>query len=456
VNENTFQFIEKEYIMGRTYIVDPKKDYHLLQKRLDANVTGAPDSVALQKILEILFTPEEANLAVKLPSGFASISVLANKFGIDEVKLEDKLSNMARRGLVIDLYLQNEKYYSLSPVVIGFFEYTFMRTRDDAPMKELAKLFEEYMYENDKFSRAVFTGSTQIGRAMVHEEAVPLENHSEILDWEKASDVIKNAKTIGVSLCSCGHKAQLLEKGCGRPLENCLSFNFGADMLIRNGLSRPITNAEGMKILEQSKDNGLVQTGDNVQRNLTYMCNCCGSCCGMLKSMNTMNLKNSIVSSNFIMSSNHTQCNGCGKCEKACPINAIALEFEDKNVNPKNKKKKWPKLQEDLCLGCGVCYNACKQGAISLIPRKKRVFTPETTFDRIVTMAIERGKLSQLILESTDELGYLAMGRILQVLEKTPVYKMALAIEPLKSIYLNTVLKEAKKMGGKVGEFFSA
>lgn len=441
--------------MGTSYTVTPRKEYRMLQERLDANVTGAPDSPAFRRILEILFTPEEARLAVNLPSGFASISKLSQKTGIEETKLEDKLSDMAKRGLVMDLFLKDQKYYSLSPVVIGFFEYTFMRTRDDLPMKELAKLFEEYMIKDDRFARSVFTGNTQIGRAMVHEEAVPINNHPEILDWEKASEVIKTAKIIGVSLCSCRHKARLLEKDCGRPLETCLSFNYGAEMLIRNGMAKTISVSEGMAVLEQSKKNGLVQTGDNVQKNLTYMCNCCGSCCGMLKSINTMKIKNSIVSSNFIMFSNHENCIGCGKCAKACPINAIDMVHEDKDSNPKNKKKKWPKLQEDLCLGCGVCYNACKNGAISLVPREKRVFTPETTFDRIITMAIERGKLSQLILESSDDFSYMALGRILQILEKTPVYQTTTAIEPLKSIYLNTVLKEARKMTTEVAEYFS-
>ena len=81
----------------------------------------------------------------------------------------------------------------------------------------------------------------------------------------------------------------------------------------------------------------------------------------------------------------------------------------------------------DLCLGCGVCYGACTHGAMHLQPREQRVFTPETTFDRMVAMAIERGKLADLILDNTEGWGYQVLGRVIQVLEVTPPYKAARA-----------------------------
>ncbi|RYD05965.1 hypothetical protein N752_06885 [Desulforamulus aquiferis] len=49
------------------HIVNPDREYHLLQQRLDLNVTGAPDSEVFIKILRLLFTPEEANFASQIP-----------------------------------------------------------------------------------------------------------------------------------------------------------------------------------------------------------------------------------------------------------------------------------------------------------------------------------------------------------------------------------------------------
>ena len=53
--------------------LDADAEYRLLQERLDRNVTGAPDSAAMMRVLRLLFTPEEAHIARRLPQlDFAS------------------------------------------------------------------------------------------------------------------------------------------------------------------------------------------------------------------------------------------------------------------------------------------------------------------------------------------------------------------------------------------------
>ena len=101
---------------------------------------------------------------------------------------------------------------------------------------------------------------------------------------------------------------------------------------------------------------------------------------------------------------------------------------EEKNGE---KKRRWAVHDKNLCLGCGVYYSTCKFGAITVKPRAKRVFTPETMFDRIVVMAIERGKLANLIFEDRERLSHRALGWIVAVLGKPPPAKAAMAIKPL-------------------------
>jgi len=418
------------------HVVNPERSYRLLQQRLDRTVTGAPDSPTLMKILKLLFRPEEAELARRLPGRPTSLEALSEKLDIPREKLWDQLTAMAERGVVLDVRHRNKQYFLLPPIVVGFFEFTFMRARDDMPLPELARLFDTYMREEDKFGRSVFGGETQLGRSLVREEAVPDDDHTEILDWERASHLVSTATPLAVGICPCRHKASHLGRACEAPQRACLSLNYGADTLIRSGTAERITTQEGMRILEQCKEAGLAQTGDNVKKQVTYICNCCGCCCGMMEAVRVLEIRNAIVTSNWIMSLDAEKCRGCGKCANACPVRAIAL----KDAAP--PKKKTAELDESLCLGCGVCHASCKFGAMRMRPRPKRVLTPEDIFDRVARMAIERGKLADLIFETPEGLHYRALGRVLSILEKSPPVQAALAIKPLRSAFLKALLRK--------------
>jgi ferredoxin len=143
-----------------------------------------------------------------------------------------------------------------------------------------------------------------------------------------------------------------------------------------------------------------------------------------------------------------SKCNGCGKCAEACPTDAIEIAEE----REEGKRRRWAIRDETLCLGCGVCYSACKFGGITMKPRPQRVLTPETVFDREVMMAIERGKLADLIFPEREKLSHRALGRVIGILEKSPPFKATMAIKPLRSAFLSTLVKEAKKQTGEISE----
>ena len=227
--------------MGHT-LVDPDTAYRRLQERLDRMPTRVPDSPAFQRILRLLFTADEAELAAQIPT-MGSLAQVAKRTGRTEAELDPIVTDLARRGLVMDFRHRGRRYFMLPPVVIGFFEFTFMRTRDEATLAELARLFDSYMHDDDRFKRSVFEGRTQIGRSLVREEALPegIADHVEVLDWERAGSIVESASMHAVSLCACRHKAGHLGTDCGRELRTCLTLNQSAATLVRSGNAEQIT-----------------------------------------------------------------------------------------------------------------------------------------------------------------------------------------------------------------------
>ena len=89
--------------------------------------------------------------------------------------------------------------------------------------------------------------------------------------------------------------------------------------------------------------------------------------------------------------------------------------------------------------------NEQAQQAVSAFVNQ-RVLPPETTFERVVTMAVERGKLGDLLFDNLEGLGGHALARAVQVVEKLPPTQALLAIAPLRSVFLAGIVNAAQRM----------
>ena len=417
--------------------------YARLTARLNRFPQGAPPSELLNSILKILFSDEEADLVSLLPIKPFTAAKAARIWKIKTDEARRILEKLAGRALLADVEKNGESVYTLPPPMAGFFEFSLMRLRSDIDQKALSELFYQYLNREDDFIRELMArGETQLGRTFVHEPVLSDENALRVLDYERASEVIRTATHIGVGLCYCRHKMQHLGRACDAPLDICMTFNGAGESLTKHGHARLVDVAEGMDLLQRAYDNNLVQFGENVRERVSFICNCCGCCCEAMLAAKRFAVLQPIHTTNFLPVVDAGNCSGCGKCVEACPVEAMSLVSAN---DPRNAKRKIARLNAEICLGCGLCARVCASKQITLESRPQRVITPLNGAHRAVVMAIERGTLQHLVFDNRVLASHRALAALLGVILRLPPLKQILASRQIKSRYLEALLQ---KRGG--------
>jgi ferredoxin len=416
--------------------------YRDLTDRINRFPQGAPPSDVLFAILKLLFSEREAGLVAELPIRPFTVEDAARRWKMPEAEAGRVLDALAGRAILLDTEDRDgRRTYVLPPPMAGFFEFSMMRLRNDIDQKLLAELLYQYLNVEEEFVRDLFVvGETRLGRVFVNEDAVPAELSLHVLDYERASEVVRTARMIGVGLCYCRHKMQHVGRACDAPLDICMMFNTAAESLVRHGVARRVDAAECLDLLQQARDQRLVQFGENAREHVSYICNCCGCCCEALIAARRFGFLHPLTTTNFILAIDHAACNGCGKCVDACPVEALSLVSAN---DPTRPRKKASRLDEGACLGCGVCVGACPENGLRLASRPKRVITPLNSTHRFVLQAIERGQLQDMIFDNRALASHRAMAAILGVILRLPPIKQAMASRQMSSRYLEKLIARA-------------
>ncbi len=329
--------------------------YELLAQKLDSLPNGYPpaDDGLHLRVLEKIFTPEEAELTALLQAEPESVDEIAARTGCDAKQLYEQIKPLAQRGLIHIATGQGGPRFSLLPFVVGIFENQIV-TMD----KELAQLFEDY-YE--KAFAATMAVEPHYHRIIPVGETI--QNSMEIHPYESVINLVDNAKSWGVLECVCRKQKALTGKPCKHPVDLCMSLSTRENAYANNPVVHALTREQALATLKRATEAGLVHSVSNNQQGTTYICNCCTCGCGILRGMATLGYANVIARSAFVNTVDETLCTACGTCLEYCQFGALSIDG-------------YAHVETHKCVGCGVCVPACPSAALILVRRPEAEIKP--------------------------------------------------------------------------------
>ncbi len=306
------------------------------------------------RILQKIFTPEEAWLAGMLRGKMEPTAAIAARAELDEEEVTERLNLMGRKGFVWRHKAEDGLRFRLAPFVVGIYE-AQIETMDH----ELAHLVEDYLLGGG--AAGIMAPLPALQRVVPAMETVKTEL---IMPYEDVREMLLQAKSYRVRECICRKQKEHTGRECDHPLRNCLTFSS------REGKPHPdaLTQEQALALLDQTEEIGLVHSVSNFIKGVNYVCNCCGCCCGILRGITEWGFENSMAASNYYAVIDAEECQNCGICIDRCHVSAIS-EVNGTTV-----------VDRKLCIGCGLCVSGCpdEPALLERKPEAEIVHPPDT------------------------------------------------------------------------------
>ena len=350
--------------------------YRRIQEQLDNYSMGFPrtDSGIELKILRRLFSEEDAALFVAMTPALEAPDAVASRLDRPEADVARQLDGMAERGLLFRLRKGGVSRYGAIPFAHGIFEFQIKDLEPDFAAM-VTEYFDEAFDESMRRGADYFLRTIPVGKS--------IDATSRVACYDDAVEILKTKEKIVVTNCICRVRANMLDEGCDKPKEACFMFGSMGQYYLDRGMGREIGLDEGIKILEDCREAGLV-TQPATSQNPAGMCNCCGDCCGPLVALNKHPRPAELVFSNYVAKLDTEACIGCEDCLDRCQMGALTMTDDEVAA-----------LDPDRCIGCGLCVTACPSEALSLHPKPQDLqrVPPENSMAQMMAMAVKRGVL---------------------------------------------------------------
>jgi Na+-translocating ferredoxin:NAD+ oxidoreductase subunit B len=324
------------------------------------------------RLLELMFTPDEARLALHLSAIPESLPAIHRRIK-HKLSLEDlraQLNHMAEKGLIHRLPGKSGPKFCKAPLVVGMYEAFVNRLTPELERKVRA-------YFDEKLGAELARLSPQLRTVPVN-KSIPIERPvGQYDDLRRYVDT--SPGPFAAQPCICRQGKDLTGEACRQTSErrNCLLIGFAATSLIQKGIASEISKERMLGLLEDADRDGLVLQPQNTREPL-FVCCCCGCCCGVLTTARKLPRPADAFASDFIAEIDATVCEVCGECGERCQMDAIASDHQP------------PKILEERCIGCGLCVSTCPSGAMRLRTMPERKPPPKDTRTLYMTMFQER------------------------------------------------------------------
>ncbi|MDP7077228.1 MAG: 4Fe-4S binding protein [Desulfobacterales bacterium] len=358
--------------------------YMKLAGHLENLVMGYPFNEALLKLLQEMFTPAEARIALAIPNNLApfktaDLETIIARSDLPRPTVEEGLESLSKRHLIYSTVDSNQKEaYALLQVGYGMPQTFFWEGRKDDTAKRMAKLVLNYFTipTTQKIYGGVATKNYKYSPANMSID-IPMQG---VMPYEQMGPIVSAATKIAVAHCPCRMSAHVLGRtDCPHSLEVCFKYNELAEFLIAKGLGREVSKDEALHTLGNCEKEGLVHMVDNAQGEVKHTCNCCGHYCWNVGIIRRKKIpRDALMAVYFTRETNIEECIGCGACQDICPVDASVVVEGHAEVDL------------DWCIGCGVCAVTCPTGAISL-KRRTEEQSPESFSELHQRIKQERG-----------------------------------------------------------------
>ncbi len=353
-----------------------KTIYKKLQKKLDQLSTGYPETQSgiELKILEQLFSENEAALFLSLTPFLESSDKIAARLNQDDKKISNRLENMAKKGLIFRLRKSKSASYAVVPFVPGIFEFQVNHLNPNIS-KDIQQYYEEGFSKSIMAFKHPPMRTIPVDKALVSEWPIaPYEDVERIFDMQDR---------IALLNCVCRTWGRQVDNGCDKPLETCFYFGSHGDYFIENQAARYVDAQEAKKIVKETlSQHGLVLQLSAGKKPVA-VCMCCGDCCNMLLSLKSQPFPAKAAKSNYFIVAKKEECIGCEECLQRCQMDAIQVK-DDTVVVDYNR-----------CIGCGACTFACSNEALLLQkkPEEALYVPPSNMTEFYLEVASQRGLL---------------------------------------------------------------